>query len=654
MSAVWQLVLAFMLALRLSDSSSTETEGCTGPERNAIQEVLRDVDWKLLANQLNLVGQVSAIELTCLRQTSDSCYVREILDRFIHSQPLESCQETAEKLVRALQELGGKLVYEINQLKVMFKMYDPNQTLSEPPGLHRIPRVNMADSDSAEPVIAEATPFPLNSHWMWLLGLCGYILGLSLIVIYKLCRYTHALHVENRTLSGLVSELQKENEARQLNFQEFQSSIQDEVTQLSHRLGEVNTKGLEEGINTLQNSFSRASVAVDSRLQVLEIANSSRQEELRNLAQSRDSHCKELQDSINVLETDHKELQDRVKSLQADHEVLVERVSTHRVDHEGLRESVGMLQVDHKGLVERANALELESFRRQNVELRRCLAQSQAKCDQLSEKLQEQNITQLQDLKKERQEIGNLGSVTTMNTRTLLTPQHDVSPNGLYISESTVAVSETSLQERDGVAALSDSVNKEMVAGQDSQRMTRSLYQTSVDRTSTPSQPTQGTTRPASATLLHLNAPSFFVCPALPMSPEPVMHQLSNHHGPSHELLIPSPSQPNQATITMNSIAATAYLDTLRPSPPTTKVLTWLSTQVVNWQPLARCLDMEEHDIARIIRENQNDIREQCYRMLYMCLQQKENFTYQDLGKALLETAAGGTFKMFCAQVKDL
>ena len=80
---------------------------CIGPERNGIQAVLNDVNWKALADQLNLQDQVASIQEICNREIDiRACYFREVVSRYVQSQPKESCDNTRRKIVIALEELG--------------------------------------------------------------------------------------------------------------------------------------------------------------------------------------------------------------------------------------------------------------------------------------------------------------------------------------------------------------------------------------------------------------------------------------------------------------------------------------------------------------------------------------------------------------------
>lgn len=68
-----------------------------------------DVDWKTLANQLELQHKATSIEIACSDgKNSDKlvCYVRELVAEFIQSQPSEPCIITVGKIAVALDKLG--------------------------------------------------------------------------------------------------------------------------------------------------------------------------------------------------------------------------------------------------------------------------------------------------------------------------------------------------------------------------------------------------------------------------------------------------------------------------------------------------------------------------------------------------------------------
>ena len=64
------------------------------------------MDWKALANQLNLNKEVPAIDVACQQQENPLlCKLRELVERFINSQGLEPCHTTVEKIASALEAL---------------------------------------------------------------------------------------------------------------------------------------------------------------------------------------------------------------------------------------------------------------------------------------------------------------------------------------------------------------------------------------------------------------------------------------------------------------------------------------------------------------------------------------------------------------------
>ena len=94
-----------------------------GPERNSIRGIIRDVDWKDLAYQLDLINQTASIQGTCNMESDPvTCYLREVLDRFIQSQPCETCNKTVEKITTALEKLGSRYGKNVNELRRMFAM----------------------------------------------------------------------------------------------------------------------------------------------------------------------------------------------------------------------------------------------------------------------------------------------------------------------------------------------------------------------------------------------------------------------------------------------------------------------------------------------------------------------------------------------------
>ena len=68
---------------------------------------MNNVNWNTLAYQLNLQKQVAAIQDICHREIDiRPCYFREVVSRYIQSQPEESCDNTRRKIAKALEELG--------------------------------------------------------------------------------------------------------------------------------------------------------------------------------------------------------------------------------------------------------------------------------------------------------------------------------------------------------------------------------------------------------------------------------------------------------------------------------------------------------------------------------------------------------------------
>ena len=91
-----------------------------GPERNSIQEKLINVDWRVLTDQLDLTSQTRSIHGACYKELDAvTCYLREIIGRFIDSQPSEVCNKTVEKIAIALEKLGRKYWKEVHELRRM-------------------------------------------------------------------------------------------------------------------------------------------------------------------------------------------------------------------------------------------------------------------------------------------------------------------------------------------------------------------------------------------------------------------------------------------------------------------------------------------------------------------------------------------------------
>ena len=89
---------------------------------------------------------------------------------------------------------------------------------------------------------------------------------------------------------------------------------------------------------------------------------------------------------------------------------------------------------------------------------------------------------------------------------------------------------------------------------------------------------------------------------------------------------------------------------------PPPELFLWLSDELVHWKFLARYLRLEESLIDRIALENQNNIREQCYKML-LEFKQKEGAgcTCQRLGRALLQSEKNRhLFAQYCAKLRSL
>ena len=69
--------------------------------------MLNDVNWNKLADQLRLHNQVADIQELCSRVFDiRPCYFREIVSRYLDSQPEESCDNTRRKIAKALKKLG--------------------------------------------------------------------------------------------------------------------------------------------------------------------------------------------------------------------------------------------------------------------------------------------------------------------------------------------------------------------------------------------------------------------------------------------------------------------------------------------------------------------------------------------------------------------
>ena len=87
--------------------------------------MLRDVDSAVLADELKLTDQMASIHDICIRDRDPAtCNLREVLRRFIHAQPPQSCKNTVEKIVIALDNLGDHYVKESTELRKMFSIGD--------------------------------------------------------------------------------------------------------------------------------------------------------------------------------------------------------------------------------------------------------------------------------------------------------------------------------------------------------------------------------------------------------------------------------------------------------------------------------------------------------------------------------------------------
>ena len=96
-----------------------------GPQRNKMQDILRDVDSAALIDELELTNHKSSIHKICVMDPNPAtCSLREILKRFIHAQPPQNCEKTVEKIVIALENLGDHYVKEANELREMFSTGD--------------------------------------------------------------------------------------------------------------------------------------------------------------------------------------------------------------------------------------------------------------------------------------------------------------------------------------------------------------------------------------------------------------------------------------------------------------------------------------------------------------------------------------------------
>ena len=66
------------------------------------------------------------------------------------------------------------------------------------------------------------------------------------------------------------------------------------------------------------------------------------------------------------------------------------------------------------------------------------------------------------------------------------------------------------------------------------------------------------------------------------------------------------------------------------------QVITWLTQKVSHWKFIARWLGLSETEVSRIISDNPNEDREQCYQMFVRWKAvSPESYTYPVLGEAL-------------------
>lgn len=72
---------------------------------STIVDVLKDVNWRTLQDQLNL-DQETSIHTACQNEPDPlECQLREVVKRFIDSQDPEPCCDTAEKIAEVLETL---------------------------------------------------------------------------------------------------------------------------------------------------------------------------------------------------------------------------------------------------------------------------------------------------------------------------------------------------------------------------------------------------------------------------------------------------------------------------------------------------------------------------------------------------------------------
>ena len=72
-----------------------------------------------MVNELDLTNQLTSIHSACRTDLDPvNCYLTQVLNKFIQSQPPETCNKTVEKIVIALEELGNH--YEATELRRLF------------------------------------------------------------------------------------------------------------------------------------------------------------------------------------------------------------------------------------------------------------------------------------------------------------------------------------------------------------------------------------------------------------------------------------------------------------------------------------------------------------------------------------------------------
>ena len=89
-------------------------------------------------------------------------------------------------------------------------------------------------------------------------------------------------------------------------------------------------------------------------------------------------------------------------------------------------------------------------------------------------------------------------------------------------------------------------------------------------------------------------------------------------------------------------------------APVTDRVILRLSGLVTSkWKFLARELEIEEHEIQKIARDNQGDVHEQSYQMLLKWTQSNGGGSYQALGEALRSTFGEKLYLKYVRIVSD-